>query len=186
MQAPTPDQRLAPRNNQIAIRLHCQSGGGWQRLEAQQWTPGGFCFFHAQPFAEAVLTFKRSLQHFEGEIVWSRVCHDQAQVLEMLLNESLHSRLSHHTVTQDTRQRLLRLIRVQGMADAKLQVLAALGETCTPDQWQHRVQERMQTALFQSGVRITSPVWNAVVAEAQSLGGVVQDLERWSGSLGKG
>lgn len=183
MQAPTPDQRLAPRRNQIAIRLHCQSGGGWQRLEARQWTPGGFCFFHTQPFAEPVLTFKRSLQHFEGEVVWSLACHDPGQVLEVLLNESLHTHLTRHTATQDTRQRLLRLMRVQGMVNAKLQVLAALGHTSTAEQWQHRVQERMQTALFQSGVRVASPVWDAVVAEAQSLGDVVQDLERWSDGL---
>jgi hypothetical protein len=29
-------------------------------------------------------------------------------------------------------------------------------------------------------------VWSAVVVDALALGGVVQDLERWSGSLGRG
>lgn len=40
--------------------------------------------------------------------------------------------------------------------------------------------------MYQSGVRVEAPAWLAVVAEAMALGGVVQDLERWSGSLSGG
>jgi len=51
-------------------------------------------------------------------------------------------------------------------------------------QWQARVQERLAQSVLQSGVRVESPVWAGVVQEAMALGGVVQDLERWSRTLG--
>jgi hypothetical protein len=75
-------------------------------------------------------------------------------------------------------------MRIQGMLEAKQQVLAALGNTRTEAQWQALVQERMQLGLFQSGVRVDSTAWSAVVADALALGGVVTDLEKWSDALG--
>jgi len=179
----SPAQRHVQRHNQISIRLHYALDSGWHRIEAQQWNERGFCIFHTHALPLAPLQFKRSLQHFQGELVWSRVCNDEAQVLEMLLNEAIHVKAQAIKAQPDTRQRLLRLMRVQGMVDAKQQVLTALGGMPTPAQWQARVQARMQASLFQSGVRVESPVWNSVIAEALTLGAVVQDLERWSGAL---
>jgi hypothetical protein len=180
----TPAQRHVPRQNEIAIRLHYSWGETWCRLEAQQWNTRGFCFFHAHALPLMVMPFKRSLHHFKGEIVWSRACHDPVQVMEMLLNEALHARALQAATPPETQERLLRLMRVQGLTEAKHKVLAALGDGQTTVLWQQRVEQRMQSGLFQSGVRVSSPVWEAVVAEAQALGDVVQDLERWSGSLG--
>jgi len=68
--------------------------------------------------------------------------------------------------------------------DAKQRVLASLGGMPEDSKWQQQIQQRMQEALFQSGVRVASPVWSSVVTDALALGGVVQDLERWSGTLG--
>ena len=83
----------------------------------------------------------------------------------------------------ETQQRLLNLMRVQGMVEAKQKVLSALGGQLSADQWQLQVQERLQRPLFQSGVRVASPVWAAAVQEALPMEAVVLDLERWSGSL---
>jgi len=130
------------------------------------------------------VAFKRSLQHFEGEIVWTRTCQDKAQVTEMLLNEAIHRQADRLSSQPDMQQRLLRLMRVQGMVDAKQRVLASLRGMPEDSSWQQQIQQRMQEALFQSGVRVASPVWSSVVADALALGGVVQDLERWSGTLG--
>jgi len=180
----TPAQRHVQRHNQISIRLHYRFDADWHRLEAQQWNERGFCFFHTHALQAGPVAFKRSLQHFEGDIVWTRACQDEAQVTEMLLNEAIHrhaDRLSHPPETQ---QRLLRLMRVQGMVEAKQRVLTTLGGMPDSSLWQQQIRQRMQEALFQSGVRVASTTWSAVVAEALSLGAVVQDLERWSGSLG--
>lgn len=181
-----PAQRHVQRHNQISIRLHYRLGADWHRLEAQQWNERGFCFFHTQALQSGPLHFKRSLQHFEGDIVWSRTCQDEAQVTEMLLNEAIHRHAERLAAQPELQQRLLRLMRVPGMADSKMRVLTSLGGMPEASQWQQHIEQRMQEALFQSGVRVSSAVWSAVVADALALGGVVQDLERWSGSLGGG
>jgi len=180
----TPAQRHVQRHNQISIRLHYRLDADWHRLEAQQWNERGFCFFHTHALQVGPVAFKRSLQHFEGEIVWMRTCQDKAQVTEMLLNEAIHRQADRLSSQPDMQQRLLRLMRVQGMVDAKQRVLASLSGMPEDFKWQQQIQQRMQEALFQSGVRVASPVWSAVVADALALGGVVQDLERWSGTLG--
>jgi hypothetical protein len=74
-------------------------------------------------------------------------------------------------------------MRVQGMVNAKERVLTALGGMPDAARWQQLLQQRTQQALFQTGVRVDHPAWRAVVADALSLGSVVQDLERWSGSF---
>lgn len=180
----TPAQRHVQRHNQISIRLHYRLDADWHRLEAQQWNERGFCFFHTHALQAGPVAFKRSLQHFEGEIVWTRTCQDQAQVTEMLLNEAIHRQADRLFSQPDMQQRLLRLMRVQGMEDAKQRVLASLGGMPEDSKWQQQIQQRMQEALFQSGVRVASPVWSSVVTDALALGGVVQDLERWSGTFG--
>jgi hypothetical protein len=180
----TPAQRHVQRHNQISIRLHYRLDADWHRLEAQQWNERGFCFFHTHALQAGPVAFKRSLQHFEGEIVWTRTCQDKAQVTEMLLNEAIHRQADRLSSQPDMQQRLLRLMRVQGMVDAKQRVLASLGGMPEDSSWRQQIQQRMQEALFQSGVRVASPVWSSVVTDALALGGVVQDLERWSGTLG--
>lgn len=180
----TPAQRHVQRHNQISIRLHYRLDADWHRLEAQQWNDRGFCFFHTHALQAGPVAFKRSLQHFEGEIVWTRTCQDKAQVTEMLLNEAIHRQADRLSSQPDMQQRLLRLMRVQGMVDAKQRVLASLGGMPEDSSWRQQIQQRMQEALFQSGVRVASPVWSSVVTDALVLGGVVQDLERWSGTLG--
>ncbi len=180
----TPAQRHVQRHNQISIRLHYRLDADWHRLEAQQWNERGFCFFHTHALQAGPVAFKRSLQHFEGDIVWTRACQDEAQVTEMLLNEAIHRQADRLSSQPDMQQRLLRLMRVQGMVDAKQRVLASLGGMPEDSNWQQQIQQRMQEALFQSGVRVASPVWSSVVTDALALGGVVQDLERWSGTLG--
>lgn len=182
----TPAQRHVERYNPISIRLHVALEGDWHRIEARQWNARGFCFFHSMPLAIGPTPFKRSLQHFEGDIVWSRASHDEAQVTEMLLNEAIHRHAQGLQAQPDTQQRLLKLMRVQGMPDAKQRVLTALGGMPQPQEWQDHVARRMAQAMYQSGVRVEAPAWLAVVAEAMALGGVVQDLERWSGSLSGG
>lgn len=172
------------RYNQIPIRLHYVVDGEWHRTEAQQWNERGFSFHHAHTLPLAPLEFKRSLQHFEGELVWTRSTRDEAQVLEMLCNEAIQRQADQMLAQPETQQRLWRLMRIQGMLEAKQQVLATLGNTRTEAQWQALVQERMQLGLFQSGVRVDSTAWSAVVADALALGGVVTDLEKWSDALG--
>ncbi len=179
-------QRHIQRHNEISIRLHYARGDDWHVIEAQQWSEHGFCFFHAHALNIGPAEFKRSLQRFCGDIVWTRACHDEEQVLEMLLNEAIHQQAQRLQNQPETQLRLLRLIRVRGMAQDKQRVLSTLGFQLTQAQWQEHVQQRLQEALFQSGVRVESPVWRAVVADAMELGSVVQDLERWSGALGGG
>jgi len=179
-----PTQRHVVRHNQIAIRLHYWLDSRWHRLEAQQWNDSGFCFFHTLPLPGEKIALKRSLQHFEGEIVWTRTRLDEVQVAEMLLNEAIYGHAERLASQPELQQRLLRLMRVHGMVESKKKVLASLGDMPETSLWQQQIQQRMQEALAQSGVRVVSPVWSAVVADALALGGVVQDLERWSGALG--
>ncbi|WP_296510791.1 hypothetical protein [Rhodoferax sp.] len=177
-------ERDGLRHNQIPIRLHLALGDAWLLLEAQQWNDRGFCFFHAQELLDGPIALKRSLQHFSGEIVWSRACQDKAQVMDMLLNEAIHQQAEKINTQAETRKRLLGLMRVPGMVEAKRRVLGALGNVRTSGQWESLLLQRMQEPLFQSGVRVESAAWNSVVTEALKLGVVVQDLERWSGVLG--
>ena len=132
----TPAQRHVQRHNPISIRLHLALDGDWHRIDARQWNARGFCFFHSTPLATGPTAFKRSLQHFEGDIVWSRASHDEAQVTEMLLNEAIHRHAGRSQVQPETQQRLLKLMRVQGMPEAKQRVLSALGGMPQPQEWQ--------------------------------------------------
>ena len=179
-----PAQRNHPRHSQLSIRLHACLAATWQPIEAQGWNANGFSFFHTEALAEGPLAFKRSLLHFDGVVAWSRACQDEQQVLEVLLNEAIHQQAVHLYAQTDTRQRLLRLMRVQDMVEPKQRVLAALGVRLSAAQWQAQVRERLAQSVLQSGIRVDSPVWGGVVQEAMALGGVVQDLERWSRTLG--
>lgn len=180
----SPAQRNHPRHSQLSIRLHACLESVWQPIEAQGWNVNGFSFFHAEALSAGTLAFKRSLVHFDGVVVWSRACQDEQQVLEVLLNEAIHQQAVHLYAQTETRQRLLRLMRVQDMVEPKQRVLAALGVRLSAGQWQAQVQERLAQSVLQSGIRVHSPLWGGVVQDAMALGGVVQDLERWSRSLG--
>ncbi|MBT0570475.1 hypothetical protein KIK84_09050 [Curvibacter sp. CHRR-16] len=174
-------QRASVRINHITIRLHYLHDGQWHMVRAQRWNATGFCFFYDQPLPLGLLPFKRSLQHFDGELVWTSVQQDPLQVLEMLVNEQIHQYVQSLHDQPVLQGRLLQLARVHGMVDDKRRVLASLGVKVTEQQWHQQLANRMAQPLYQSGVHVRSAVWKEIVHEANKVAGVVQDLGNWPG-----
>jgi hypothetical protein len=161
-----------------------RADAGWEYLEAIGWNAVGFNFYSDRALQPALLELKRGLLHFEGTVAWSAPNADVAVVRAAIVNELIFKRAQSVTSDMALQARLLRLIRVGGRVQDKLQILASLGLALDDARLAQLVEKRMaERPVYQYGVRVQSDTWASVVDKAVSLSSAVIALESWSKSL---
>ena len=172
------------RHSHIGIRLHCRIDGKWERVEALAWNVAGFNFLHPFELNGPLLELKRGLTQFEGRIVWRSPNPNDAVLVEAIANELIFKRAKADTA--ELRGRLLKLIRVSGMGEQKMKVLASLGVAVTADMMASLLATRKrEQPMFHYGVQVQSEAWRAIVDSAISISSVILSMEKWSDALVK-
>jgi hypothetical protein len=172
------------RHSHIGIRLHCRVDDKWERVEALAWNAAGFNFLHPRALDGPLLELKRGLTLFDGMIVWRSPNPSDDVLVEAIANELIFKRAK--TGAAELRGRLLKLIRVAGMGEQKLKVLASLGVVVTGDTMATLLtKRRREQPMFHYGVQVQSQGWSEIVSTALSISSVIISMERWSDALVK-
>lgn len=178
--------RNEDRHSHIGIRLQYRVGAHWERLEAMGWNAAGFNFHHAHDIRETVLEFKRGVTRFEGTLVWKSSHASDEAMRTMILNALIFERAREVHDNPALHARLLKLIRVSGMAMEKRQILASLGQDLSDEHMAELVAvRRQQNPMFHYGVKVHAPAWTAIVDNVLSISSVVTSMERWTQAFAK-
>lgn len=187
---PHPPSRNDERHSHIGIRLQYRSSpeDKWEYLEALEWNRVGFNFFHADDLPGTALELRRGLTRFAGTIAWQSVNTSDDVVLATVVNRLLYARTQEVVNTNpQLHARLLRLLRVPGMVDDKLKILATMGPPVSVAKMTELVAQRKQEhPMYHYGVRIQSEAWASIVTSALSVSSVLVSMDKWSGALGGG
>ena len=173
------------RQKHVGLRLRVQVGALWEQVQAQDWNQMGFNFYCAQALYGPVLVFKRGLIRFEGSIAWTSTHADAQVVRTLLVNETLYQQARQAAQNPLVHERLVRLIRAEGLLEEKRKALTTLGTHWSDEQLDALVEQRQREhPLHRYGVKVDSPEWAKLVADAKELTSVVDALDKWSGAVG--
>lgn len=174
------------RQRHISMRLRLRMGEHWEQVQALDWNRVGFNFHSAHDLTPAALEFKRGLLRFVGQIAWRATNTDPALVRAVLVNELLYQKAREAARNPQLHERLVKLIRTDGLLAEKRQALTTLGLNMTDARLDALVQQRQsEHPMYRYGVKVESDGWRAVVERAQELTAVVDALDKWSGAVGK-
>lgn len=178
--------RTDDRHQHIGLRLRLRVGAYWEQVEALDWNQVGFNFYSAHTLDDATLEFKRGLVRFDGHIAWRAANTDPALVRTVLVNELLYQKVRETTHNPQLHERLVQLIRAEGLLAEKRKALTTLGLNMTDARLDALVLERQSAQpLYRYGVQVESQAWRGFVDSAQQLTAVVEALDKWSGAVGK-
>lgn len=178
--------RIDERQKHIGLRLRLQMGAHWEQIEALDWNRVGFNFHSAHTLTQATLQFKRGLIRFDGQIAWRAANTDPEVVRTVLVNELLYQKAREATANPQVHERLVQLIRADGLLAEKRKALTTLGLNMTDARLDALVQQRQsEHPLYRYGVQVDSEAWRGFVDSAQKLTAVVDALDKWSGAVGK-
>lgn len=178
--------RTDERQKHIGLRLRLRLGEGWEQIEALDWNRIGFNFHCAHLLPEAALQFKRGLIRFDGQIAWRAANTDPQVVRTVLVNELLYQKAREATANPQVHERLVRLIRADGLLAEKRKALTTLGLNMSDARLDALVRQRQsEHPLYRYGVQVDSSAWRGIVDSARELTAVVDALDKWSGAVGK-
>ncbi|MDT8992290.1 hypothetical protein RQP54_15565 [Curvibacter sp. APW13] len=178
--------RTDDRQKHVPLRLRLLVDERWEQVQAQDWNQVGFNFYCAHALPGPVLSFKRGLVRFDGTTAWASTHADVQVVRAMLVNEMLYQQARKAAQNAQVHERLVRLIRAEGMLEEKRKALTSLGVHWSDAQLDALVAQRQREhPLHRYGVKVESDAWSRVVDEARQLTAVVDALDRWSGNVGK-
>lgn len=178
--------RTDERQKHIGLRLRLLVGGNWEQVEALDWNRVGFNFHSAHTLTDGALQFKRGLIRFDGQIAWRAANTDTEVVRAVLVNELLYQKAREATANTELHERLVQLIRADGLLAEKRKALTTLGLHMSDARLDALVQQRQsEHPLYRYGVRVDSDAWRSIVDGARELTSVVDALDKWSGAVGK-
>lgn len=174
------------RQKHIGMRLRLRVGDAWEQVEALDWNQVGFNFYSGRVLTAPALAFKRGLIRFAGHIAWHAANTDADVVRTVLVNELLYQKAREATANPQLHERLVKLIRADGLLAEKRKALSTLGLNMTDARLDALVQQRQsEHPMYRYGVRVDSDAWRGIVDSARELTSVVDALDKWSGAVGK-
>lgn len=178
--------RTDDRQKHLGLRLRLRVGERWEQVEVLDWNRIGFNFHSAHDLTDATLEFKRGLIRFVGHIAWRATNTDPALVRTVLVNALLYQKAREASNNPLVHERLVQLIRADGLLAEKRQALTTLGLNMTDARLDALVLERQSAhPMYRYGVKVESDRWSAFVDNARELTSVVDALDKWSGAVGK-
>lgn len=178
--------RTDDRQKLVGLRLRLQVGAQWEQVEALDWNRVGFNFHCGHDLVDNVLSFKRGLIHFSGSIAWRSTNADPQVLRTVLVNEFLYLKARELNANPQVHERLVKLIRTDGMLVEKRNALTTLGVNMSDARLDALVQQRQsEHPMHRYGIKVESDAWSGIVDTARELTSVVDALDKWSGAIGK-
>jgi hypothetical protein len=175
--------RRKQRYSHIYIALNVKIGFQWKQIKALDWHDEGFNFFIEDEISYSNLLFKKGQAKFAGQVKWCRKCDDKTFNLEMTLNTLLYDELNRMDSKNKIFDRIVKVIRTDGMIDEKKKILEAINPEITESEINRRIREQKQNPLlYRYGVKVSSPEWAAIEKYALEASSVVDAIDK----VGKG
>lgn len=179
--------RIRQRHNHIHIGLRYRVQDQWAHLQALDWNEVGFNFYSSHDLQFPLLQLRRTMETFEGTIVWKSLNTSDEVVVAELVNELIFRKAADVVANPNLHARLVNLIRTPALVEQKRSILKSLGQDISDTQLAQLVaQRRLERPMFRYGVKVHCEAWNAIVSNALSLSSVVISLEKWGEVFGKG
>ena len=176
--------RRNERYSHIYISLKVKAGSDWQLIKAADWNEDGFNFFSEHKFDEAEVFFKKGVNEFCGNIVWTRRSDDYGVIFEMILNTMLFEELEKLKDKKDVSGRIINLVRSQGRIEEKKKLLSALNRHISETETEALAKKHNEeNALYRYGVKVESPEWSEIVKYALDASEVVRVMDRLNENL---
>ena len=124
------DTRQSKRNNHIFLRMKVNLDEDWEPIKALDWNEMGFNFYldREMDHPQADILFRRATTVFSGSIIWNCRNDDEAMIMETIVNSMLFNQIKkHNEILKDSVQRIISLLRSQGLIDEKIKMLSHLG-----------------------------------------------------------
>lgn len=177
------DLRRKKRYSHIYITLYVKIGFQWKQIKALDWDESGFNFFLEDEIPYENVLFKKGQTKFAGKIQWRRRSDDSQFNLEMMLNTFLYEKINRLDTDSDTVNRIVKLIRAEGMIDEKRKILAALNPRIGNREINERIGEQAEELqVYRYGVNVSSKEWADITNYALEASSVVDAMDR----VGKG
>lgn len=178
--------RTDDRQKHVGLRLRLRVGDQWEQVQALDWNRVGFNFHCAHDLIDTTLEFKRGLIRFDGSIAWRSATTAPELVRNALVNELLYQKARELADNPQVHERLVKLIRADGLLAEKRNALTKLGLNTTDAKLDELVRQRQREhPLHRYGVKVESVAWSGIVDSARELTSVVDAMDKWAGGLGK-
>jgi len=124
------DTRQTKRHNHIFLRMKVNLDDDWEPIKALDWNETGFNFYLNRELEhpQANILFRRAATVFNGSIIWSCRNDNEEMIMETILNSMLFNQIKkHNDILKDSINRIINLLRSQGLIDEKIKMLSHLG-----------------------------------------------------------
>jgi len=175
--------RSKKRYSHIYIALNIKIGFQWKQIKALDWNEDGFNFFIEDEIPYSNILFKKGQSKFAGQVKWRKRSDDRTFNLEMMLNTYLYEEINRLDGNKNTFDRVVKLIRTEGMIDEKKKILAALNPDIRETEINSRIREQSQdSSVYRYGVKVSSQEWTDIAKYALEASSVVDAIDK----VGKG
>jgi hypothetical protein len=176
--------RRKERYSHIYITLKVRTGNDWQLIKAVDWNEDGFNFFIEHNFEENEVFFKKGVNNFSGNIMWTRRSDHYSDLLEMILNTMLFEELDKMQDKEEIYERIISLIRSCDRIEEKKKLLAALNYRFTEDETEMLAKKHHEeNPLYRYGVKIKSEEWAGIIEYALEASSIVRVMDEINKNL---
>jgi predicted metal-binding transcription factor (methanogenesis marker protein 9) len=176
--------RMKERHSHIYITLNVSTGNDWHLIKAVDWTEEGFNFFIQHEFNEKEVFFRKGINKFKGNIIWTRKNAHYSDILEMILNTMLFEELEKMDDKKEIFNRIVNLIRSSERIEEKKKLLLSLNRRITDDETEMLAKNHHEeNALYRYGVKVESKEWTGITEYAFEASLAAYELDKINRNL---
>ncbi len=176
--------RRKERYSHIYITLKASTGNEWQMIKAVDWNEDGFNFFIEHEFEGNEIFFKKGVNKFSGNIMWTRRSDHYSDLLEMILNTMLFEELDKLQDKKDIYERIINLIRSRDRIMEKKKLLQTLNRKIIDNETEILAKKHHeQNPLYRYGVKVDSKDWGGVIEYALEASSIVRVMDEINKNL---
>ena len=171
--------RRKKRYSHIYISLNIKIGFQWKQIKALDWNEDGFNFFIEDEIPYSNILFKKGQAKFAGQVRWSRRSDDRKFNFEMMLNTCLYEEINRLDGNKNTFDRVVKMIRTEGMIEEKKKILAALNPDIHESEINRRISRNKEdSSAYRYGVTVSAQEWADIVKYALQASSVVDAIDK--------
>ena len=133
-------------------------------IEARDWNGDGFNFYLSQKIKDSHVLFKKELEQFYGDIVWSLKHENNEPIIEIVLNRLIFNEVMKLNDNEKTLRRILGMTRTNGILEEKRQLLDLFDIKISDREIDSMVKKyKGDCQLYRYGVKVDSKEWSKIV-----------------------
>ncbi|MDX2471899.1 MAG: hypothetical protein QNL04_15120 [SAR324 cluster bacterium] len=176
-------QRKSQRFDHVYISLKFQEQADWHWVKAYNWSEEGFHFLFDSPVPIGEkFQFKKGLDVFNGETVWSRQQISNEDLFFMGMNRLLADKFSEKFKTTKFDYDFIDLLRGQDVAAKMEYAQKFLGFFVSRNMMLEEIEKNQWADKKQFGVKIVDPNWKKIFDQvlhySDTVAGITRSLDK--------